>query len=203
MQNDGDLAAGELVGMLEGEGNTYRLVVAARSRVDFAADSSEVDPRITVTGPGTALTDDDSGDGTNAHLAATLDAGTYTVLVEDVGEADAGMYTLRTTMAPAAGAALRARAGTPAQGTLAAAEQHRYALTVDRGGQYVISMTSTELDGVLHLVRDGAIVETNDDAAENDTNARLEVTLEPGVYEVIATSYDGGTGRYQLEVSRR
>jgi hypothetical protein len=203
MQNDGDLAAGELAGLLQGGSNTYRLVVAARSRVGFALESSEVDPRIVVTGPGTALTDDDSGEGTNAHLVATFEPGTYSVVIDDVGEADAGMYRLRTSMTPAAGAALRVRPGTPVRGDLVAAEMHRYKLTVDRAGQYTIGMSSTELDSVLHLVRDGEIVETNDDAAEGDTNAKLDVTLVPGEYEVIATSYDGGNGSYQLEVARR
>jgi hypothetical protein len=203
LQNDGELKAGDVAGMLEGTANSYRLVLGARSRVGFAADSTEIDPMVTITGPGTAVGDDDSGDGTNARLVTTLDAGTYTVAIDDVGDADAGLYTLRTEIAPATGGALRIRAGAGADGALVAAEQHRYAFTVDRAGTYVIAMSSSDLDSIVDVVRNGEVVETNDDASEDDTNARLEIALEPGEYQIVARSYESGAGRYHLQVDRR
>ena len=65
-------------------------------------------------------------------------------------------------------------------------------------------MSSGQFDTVVTVLRDGEVVGNNDDGdGDNNTNSRLEVELQPGTYEVLATAYDGGSGTYRLEAARR
>lgn len=203
LQNDGELAAGRITGMLEGEGNRYRLRLGARSRVEFAVESSEIDPRILVTGPGAPVTDDDSGGGTDARLVVALEPGDYAVVVDDVSGADAGLYTLRTAVAPTGDAMPGVRPGTPAEGRLGAGEQHLYRFDVDVAGRYVIDLASPEFDAIVHLARGGEVVGSDDDGAGEGTDSRLAMELAPGRYEIVVMALGGDGGRYRLDVARR
>lgn len=203
LQNDGDLATGRITGMLEGAGNRYRLPIGVRSRVELLVESSEIDPRILVIGPGAPVTDDDSGGGTDARLVVTLEPGDYELVIDDVSGVDAGLYTVRTAVTPAAEGMPRVRVGTPGQGTLAAGEQHLYRFDVDVAGRYVIDLASPEFDAIVHLARGGEVIGSDDDGAGEGTDSRLAMELAPGRYEIVVTALGGGGGRYRLEVARR
>ncbi|KFN51494.1 hypothetical protein [Arenimonas composti] len=196
LQNSGDIAAGNLVGLLQAGPAEYRLRIANRSQVSFDLQSDEFDPRIDVNGPGTLLGDDDSGEGVQAKLVIALDPGDYTVRIADAVGGAGGVFRLRTAIAPAA-PAQALTVGSPRNARLASGELARYPLTVSRAGRYVIRMESNEFDSVVHLLRDGEHVQSDDDSGGGN-NARLEVDLQPGRYEVVAAGFDGGSGAYQL-----
>lgn len=197
LQNGGALAAGGIVGLVQGEGSDYTLRIDRRSRVAFALDSEEFDPRIDISGPDTRMADDDSGDGVQARLVVTLEPGDYTVRIGDATGSGGGLFRLQTDITPASGAAPVLARGVAHAGRLDAGEQARFPLTVTRAGRHVITMTSGEFDSVLYLIRDGELVGMDDDGG-GDNNARLEEDLVPGRYEVIATGYDGAHGAYRL-----
>ncbi|XOT97780.1 hypothetical protein ACMTAU_11130, partial [Alcaligenes pakistanensis] len=79
-----------------------------------------------------------------------------------------------------------------------------YKLNVRQAGSYVIDMTSPTFDTYLVLRKDGQTVAEDDDSG-GDLNARLEVQLEVGEYEVKAMSlgsYDQDM-EYELTAKRR
>ena len=202
LQNDGDLAVGTPVrGMLQGAANEYRLVVAERARYELSLESDDYDVRLDVAGPNTRLSDDDGGEGTDSRLIVVLDPGTYTVTAGDIEENFAGMYTLQAKVSPA-GEPARLAPGATQEATLVEGEQHRYAFSVGARGSYTIDMRSSQFDSMLLLLRDGEPVNSDDDSG-GESNARLEGTLDPGEYEVVALSFGGGSGRYRIGVEAR
>ena len=75
---------------------------------------------------------------------------------------------------------------------------------VGRAGQrLVIRMTSTAFDAYLFIRGPSDFSQDNDDEAQGDNNARLDVQLPAdGTYRIVATSYRAGEqGDYALEVS--
>ena len=80
-----------------------------------------------------------------------------------------------------------------------------YPLEAKSGESFTIALESSEFDAFVALVdAQGNIVEQNDDISEEDSNARIRVTIpENGVYNVIVNAYNkGGTGQYVLTVTR-
>lgn len=79
-----------------------------------------------------------------------------------------------------------------------------FALLVCRETRVTITMQSSRLDAMLMLGRDWNIPDFNlitfNDDYGSGTDARIEMTLRPGVYTIIATSYYAGTGNYTLTV---
>ena len=73
------------------------------------------------------------------------------------------------------------------------------------GERLAVRLTSGEFDPYLMIRGPGGITEDNDDAAEGDLNAALDVRLPAsGTYQIVATSYaPGEVGRYRLELSDR
>jgi hypothetical protein len=203
LQNGGELPVGrDVSGVLQGEPASYQLVLAERSRVTLALESDDFDTRLDLSGEGVQLSDDDSGDDTDSRLVTLLEPGTYTVTAFDLGEENAGMFTLSANVAPASAAMPALVAGVPQSGSLAAGEQRRYRLSVPAAASYVLTMQSSDLDSVVHLLRDGEVVGTDDDGGD-DTNARLEVDLEPGDYEVVAVTFGGDSGRFRIQAAIR
>ena len=79
-----------------------------------------------------------------------------------------------------------------------------FALLVCREALVTITMQSSGLDAMLLLGRDWStpsidLITFNDDYGRG-TDARIEMTLRPGVYTIIATSYYAGRGNYTLTV---
>lgn len=63
-------------------------------------------------------------------------------------------------------------------------------------------MMSNDLDSVLALYRGERLLGEDEDGGEGE-DARLVRLLEPGRYQVRASSYSSGSGRYSISVQRR
>ena len=80
-----------------------------------------------------------------------------------------------------------------------------YPLDGSAGDSFVITLESKDFDTFLAVMdREGNIIEQNDDANEEESNSRLEITLpDSGTYSVIVNAYDSkGVGNYTLKVIR-
>jgi hypothetical protein len=203
LQNGGELPTGrDVTGMLQGEPASYQLVLAQRARVALALESDDFDTRLDLAGDGVRLSDDDSGEDTDSRLVTLLEPGTYTVTAFDLGEENAGLFTLSATVTPASDAMPALVPGVQQPGSLAVGEQRRYRLSVPESASYVLTMRSSDFDSVLHLLRDGEVIGTDDDGGD-DTDARLEVDLEPGDYEVVAITFGGDSGSFRIQADIR
>ena len=82
---------------------------------------------------------------------------------------------------------------------------HFYTFTLEEGAEVTIDLTSSE-DAYLFLLRgagrDGAQVDSNDDATGDTRNSQIVETLATGSYTVEATTYSvGATGDFDLSVT--
>lgn len=175
--------------------------------------------------------DDDAGGGKNARMTATLPAdGTYTVLANAYQPGETGRYTLRldtsrgTAQTPpantrpnrvAAGGTTpqdRARVILQEQGILDASapvlrsdgsRYREYTFSGTAGQTVTITLESGDFDTYLMLIDpSNRMLRDNDDAAPDNTNSTLTVTLPAtGTYKVIANAYDrSGQGQFTLTV---
>lgn len=203
LQSGGELAPGrEVSGLLEGEPATYTLDLAERSRVVLALGSDDFDTRLDLGGETVGLSDDDGGDDTDSRLVTELDPGRYTLQVVDLGGDHSGVFTLSARVEPASGPMPVLAPGTPQSGALAQGEQRRFRLSVPTAGSYVLSMESDGLDSLLQVLRGGDVLATDDDGG-GGSNARVELDLAPGEYEVVAIAFGGGSGDFRLRAERR
>jgi hypothetical protein len=101
--------------------------------------------------------------------------------------------------------------GTPVEGTLGTgdcrlsvdnsfADYWRLVITTQTAVQ--IDLTSTAFDAYVFLNReDGTNIDQRDSGGEGEDDARLEITLQPGTYIILANSFFANqTGAYQLSV---
>ncbi|WP_460457621.1 hypothetical protein [Arenimonas alkanexedens] len=203
VQNGGELTVGsDLVGMLQGEPARYQLTLAERSRVTLSMTSDDFDTRLEISGEGVRMSDDDSGEGTHSRLVTVLDAGSYTITAFDLGDGNAGLFTLSAESSPASTSVERLVPGMPASDSLESGEQRRYRLSVPTSASYVFTMRSSSIDSVLNVVRNGEVIGTDDDGG-GDTDARLTLDLQPGEYEVVASTFGGDSGSFRIEASVR
>ncbi|MDX1673355.1 MAG: hypothetical protein R3314_01035 [Longimicrobiales bacterium] len=132
------------------------------------------------------------------------------VLASSVGEGKEGAYTLRLTEAPAGDTAV-SDAIVPGRirGALSETDameyltfRDRYRVRGDAGRRLLVGMTG-DLDPYLYFrrIEDGEPVEVaRDDDSWGGTDAFLEVELEDGEYELVASSYSQAFGEYELEI---
>ncbi len=123
--------------------------------------------------------------------------GTYLVAVNSAGSDAFGPFKLKSSaVTPYDGKPLGA--GSEAIDWLMG-EKQDYTLKVDKAGIYTIAMQSSALDSYLHLV--GRNVDIEDDDSGNNLNARIRAYLEPGDYTIGASSVNGSTGSFKLNVT--
>jgi len=167
-----------------------------------------------------AQTDDDSGDGTNARLRATVEtAGEYVIRANSLGAGLTGPYTLSVAERPATPAAATPRpvtAGAEVTGALEESdamtdEEAFYDDWTYRGAaneRIRITMRSDDFDTFVAVGSlDGATFSelgSNDDGGDDGTHSQLEVTLpSSGTYVIRTRSLSGGsTGAYTLRVEK-
>ena len=77
-------------------------------------------------------------------------------------------------------------------------DKQEYKLKVDKAGLYAITLESSAFDSYLRL--NGRNVELEDDDNGGNLNARIRTYLEPGEYTVAASSVNGNTGSFKLNV---
>ncbi|WP_161809631.1 pre-peptidase C-terminal domain-containing protein [Stenotrophomonas terrae] len=77
-------------------------------------------------------------------------------------------------------------------------EKQEYKLKIDKAGLYAITLESSAFDAYLRL--NGRNVELEDDDNGGNLNARIRTYLEPGEYTIAASSVNGNTGSFKLNV---
>ncbi len=175
--------------------------------------------------------DDDSAGGYNPQVDLTLAAGTYCARIEPYSATVNYTVALTLLAgAGAAAEAIAAMPGPDTSGD-AALFCSDPALMVDAGGdigpgmgrrllsldlaeggrqdldlnvaaatELQIDASSGALDTVIRLARDGSILTENDDGPSG-TDSQLAVALEPGIYCLSVTSYDGAAGPVTLTLT--
>lgn len=204
LREGGPLEVGETIsGMLQSDQATFTLSVEEAGLFTFDLSSEHFDTKIFVEGNGISLEDDDGGDGVNSLLETPLEPGEYTVRVQAYGSGS-GLFTLSTDRSSMPeGAEMQnggeLTPGTNVQGMLPQGENNSYRLIIDQAGQYTIGARSSSFDTYLELSGNG-VSETDDDGGSG-VNSQLQVTLQPGEYQLIVRDvFDSGSGMYQLEV---
>ncbi|MBS7455925.1 hypothetical protein [Coralloluteibacterium stylophorae] len=177
----------------------YTLAIAGRTGVRIEMRGEDIDSVLGLEGEGVSLSDDDGAGGYDARIETVLEPGRYAISTRSYGAEGSFVLTATSTELPPdiGGGALQV--GTPLDRRLLAGATDRYQLEVERAGDYVIDMMSNDLDSVLGLYRGERPLGEDDDGGENE-DARLRLTLEPGRYEIRASSYLGTGGRYSISV---
>jgi hypothetical protein len=188
----------------------------ARLRVEMR--SGDLDSYLTVLGPDGRVvgSDDDGGGGRDAAVSLRAPArGRYTVLATSYGdEPVAGGYRLLLAEdhgdfaepgSPAPIAMGESKDGRLEQGDARGARGLEDRWTFEgRAGQGVrIDALSDAFDTFLTLLRNGAVVDSDDDGGEGQ-NARIIATLpETGTYTAVVSAFGGeeSGGRYILQLT--
>ena len=164
--------------------------------------------------------DDDAGEGRNARVEETLEAGTYTIEATTYAAGEIGNFTL--TVAGLGGPAPPGEEacdtvpitgsveGTWSEGCPSSVDARGYAryysFTMSSEAEVTIDLTST-VDTYLYLrsgeARSGATVEGGeDDDGGEGYNSQIVLTLPAGTYTIEATTYaEGQIGNFTLTVS--
>lgn len=190
-----------VVGLLSSEPAEFSLEISEHSLLTIDLASDDFDAYLELSGDGLAFSDDDSGGDLNARISTVLSAGRYTVTASSYGGEAEGVFTLqaiaREVPEGAGGGPLRL--GTTQSSRLLPGATDRYTFSIRRAGRYLIDMTSEDMDSHLSLKREG-IELANDDDGGDGLNARLDVDLSPGEYELFASGYGSSSGEYQIRV---
>lgn len=191
----------------------------AAARLRFEMRSADLDSYLTVLAPdGHALgSDDDALGGRGAALSfRAVVAGRYTALASSYGdEPVAGAY--RITLAedrgefPEPGAASPIALGETREGRLEQGDlrgqrgmEDSWTFTGHAGDGVRIDATSSAFDAYLVLVKDGVVVDSNDDGGDGQ-NARIIAVLPgTGSYTAVVSAYGGGDagGAYAIQLAR-
>ncbi|MCH8532933.1 MAG: hypothetical protein LAT65_18955 [Saccharospirillum sp.] len=189
----GAIAPGEsLEGLLSSDENLYLFSLSERSTVVVSMDSDDFDAFLELYGPNTDLSDDDGGEGLNARITTVLDAGEYSIVATSYS--GSGTYTLTLEAQPFDSELISQgtlRPGDRVMGRLDGNDELNYELIIETAGQYRIDVRSDDVDAYLTLIGD-TVREEDDDGGEG-TDACLTLTLQPGEYLLIATTYFGST----------
>src|SRR5690606_6070184 len=150
-------------------------------------------------GPGTNVSDDDSGGGVDALISAGDEPGAYRIKAHSYSHGEARLtlpaalgeaQTLEGNIAPGESRIGRLTSGGPVTSVL----------TISEPGHYRVTLSSSQFDALLSLAGQG--LEEQDDDSAGGTNAQLELWLEAGDYQLTSGSYaDQGAGSFELSVS--
>ncbi len=191
----------------------YELRLAAQTAVTIDMISTAIDSYLflqnATTGAIVAQNDDDGGQ-RNARIEQLLPAGTYIVVANSFNAGEFGAFQLAVQTASAAcftaasvtipsviNATLRTTSCQLRNGVYA----DRYLISVATRTTLQLTMTSAVFDAYLGVISQAGAVQGEDDDGAGGTNARLSITLDPGTYIMLATSFkSGATGAYSLDV---
>lgn len=202
--NTGDNVSGEITSATSlnysdgSRSQVYAIQLAAGQAVSLKVDGP-LNGAISVFNRETLVTRAESDMRGNTRTTLRADqAGRYLVAVSG---ADARAYgPFRLSVEP-----IKAYSGDPLKADsritdwLTRSEQS-YVLQIDKAGLFTISMESNEFDTRLQLRGEGVDVE-NDDGGHN-TNSRLSIPLQPGRYTLNASTFNDGTGAFDLSVEQ-
>lgn len=139
---------------------------------------------------------------TTQQIRAYLPAGTHTLELD--GDNQSGLYELSAsgeTVSPV----LPHKTLRPNQTTThrlsANLDADLFTLVIAEAGQYVIEMDAERFDTYLQLLQNNQLIAEDDDSG-GDLNAALAIWLEPGEYQLLATSFDSQSQAqsYQIRI---
>lgn len=191
----------------------FELRIAAQTAVQIDMTSSAVDAYLLLQDATTGAIldqDDDDGGQSNARIARLLQPGRYLIYANTFNANATGAYQLTVQQTSSAcftpsaiavpaivNGALRTSSCKLPDGSFT----DLYALNVTTRTTVQLALSSNVFDAFVRVFSEsGALQGENDDGA-NSTDSRLEITLDPGRYLVLATSFErGALGPYTLDV---
>ncbi|MDV3467708.1 ABC transporter substrate-binding protein [Stenotrophomonas sp. C3(2023)] len=199
------LNAGDIADVLTTRNQEYTLRVDKAGMYQIDLGSTAFDTVLTLSGNGLEQEDDDGGDRTNSRMNLTLEPGTYTLGVRGIDESASGLFRLNVRQSELPEGLVRTDNTTlPATGSvnllLSRDGARTFNLVVDRPGQVRLDAISRQVDTVLEVSGNGVSFE--DDDGGQGTNARLEMDLRPGRYNVRVSSFQEREGMVELRINR-
>lgn len=178
--------------------------------------SSDFDSYLTVYDANNTLlaSDDDSAGNMDAALTVTLpETRRYRVIVSGFSAFDLGEYTLTYNQIDTSDLRDGGRLTLPdsIQGFLDTSDDYdmdgaryfdSYELVIDTPQDITIDLFSTMFDTYLYIVDASDVIVAENDDGPISTDAQLVLSIEPGNYELIVTSFGtDATGLYRLEIT--
>ncbi|MCE8010058.1 MAG: hypothetical protein ABN479_09510 [Billgrantia sp.] len=203
LRNSGELAIDEpLFGWFSGNGLEYQLTLEAPAMVTLDMLSADFDAFLELHGDGVFASDDDGGEGLNARLIRSLEAGEYTVLARSHSGQGSGLFELR-----AAAIALdelasegQLESGRALQAWLEPGARNVYEIVIEEAGDYRLDLHSDDFDAYLELEGEGLFL--SDDDGGDGMNSRIATHLEAGTYRATARAYGNSeSGSFTLSLS--
>ena len=209
--------------LADGNVADWRLTVTDEATFGALASSSDFDTTLTVFDAqgGTVLYNDDGpAGGTDSSLAEPLAPGDYCLRVASFG-GTGGSYSIEITDTPSADGvsalyaqlcadpALTQNLGdgfAPGLGrlqigaTVAPGARQDFTFSVAREMPLQADARSAVFDTVMTLVRDGRLVDQNDDGPSG-TDSRITTRLAPGAYCLSVQGFDGTGGAVELAMT--
>lgn len=193
---------GSTMGWLQMEPRTYTLTVETAGAYQIDMTSDDFDTQLVLEGPnGYHSEDDDSGENYNASLDDMLEPGEYTLTATSYQQST-GLYSIDISSMDIDITDTDSLEVDSEINAWMRSGSDTYSLTIEAAGVYQIDMKSSRLDSVLSVEGPDGFRAENDDGGEN-YNARITGTLQPGVYRIMARSYEENGGIYTLSVQRR
>jgi len=194
----------ELTGVLSGRELRYEMQVERRQFVTIDMRSDVFDAYLVLNGPGVSHEVADGATRFDARILRTiLEPGTYQITARSFGGgSNTGLFTLAASARDAPDSSPLTIGQRRTGELLHPRPSVEHSFSVRQAGKYVIEMTSDEIDSYLFLVRDGNLIDEDDDSG-GERNARITRHLEPGEYVIEAASVDEEFGSYQIEVRRQ
>ena len=189
--------------------DSFSLTLSEDTRLDFTAKSPDFRPLLVVRdarGWDVFVAYDEMGSGT-AHGRATLGSGTYVVYVLSDGPGY-GVYQLLVEEVGCE-APHPVAVGETVEGTLDESDCVRsggafrdgWSLELDAERTLRIDLASDDLDAWLAVLDENGVEVASDDDSGPGFDASLTVTLQPGRYTLVASSFGPGwVGDYTLSV---
>ncbi|MFQ3790339.1 hypothetical protein [Halomonas sp. A29] len=204
LRNSGELTFDEpLHGWFSGETLSYEFTLDSPAAVTIDMLSSDFDSFLELSGNNVSYSDDDGGEGLNARLYASLDAGSYRVTARSHGGHGSGLFELRASAVdlddlPSNG---QLEVDSPIQARLEPGARDYYELVVESAGDYRLDLLSDDFDAYLEL--EGQGLSLRDDDGAGGLNARISTHLEEGTYRAVARAYGNSeSGSYTLHLHR-
>ncbi|MEA2119022.1 hypothetical protein [Halovibrio sp. HP20-50] len=199
------IAVGEPVdSWLQGDAHEISLTIDEAGLYQLNMRSDDFDAYLEVEGPnGYTREDDDSAGNLDARIADFLASGDYTLTARSAFGDGNGVYTLSVEPheLPDEGQLRNDGALTPGEVLSGwySGESLTYQLTVEESSLVTLEMRSSDFDTFLEISGQG--VAASDDDGAGGTDSRLQESLLPGTYTVIASGFSAaGSGLFELDV---
>ena len=135
------------------------------------------------------------------QIRAYLPAGTHTLEVS--GDNQSGLYELSASAEiiaqPLSSKTLRPNQRS-SQRLHPNIDADLFSVSITQAGNYVIRMNAERFDTYLQLLQNNNLIAEDDDSG-GDLNAAISMWLEPGEYQLLATSFDSQSQTQSYEIS--